>query len=393
MAGTSAVIFVPDDTSKTGYARPLMLSRIMGSPLLSWLVSSLAARGAGRFFLVCHDQWAGEARACFPASVELTVAGSVDAADLLHVFLSTAEDDDGETVVVTGPAVFVSTRLATQADVIPAPSCVYHVAREALMDALDEKFSFLDFLRQRGKAFSDRDGVYSIRSGEDLAAWQPLLNLQHLHDLVRGGVEIWDYQNCYVDPTVRVGRGSVLMPGTILRGNTTLGEECVVGPNALLENVTVGEGSVINASQLYDSIVGERVKIGPFAYVRPGSRIGDDVKLGDFVEIKNSKIGNGTKVAHLTYVGDSDVGRNVNFGCGTVTVNYDRARKHRTTIEDDAFIGCNTNLVAPVTVGRGAYTAAGSTITEDVPSQALAVARARQTIKRDWASRHKLKNK
>ena len=111
------------------------------------------------------------------------------------------------------------------------------------------------------------------------------------------------------------------------------------------------------------------------------------------MEIKNSKIGDGTKVAHLTYVGDSDVGRNVNFGCGTVTVNYDRVKKFRTTIEDDAFIGCNTNLVAPVTVGRGAYTGAGSTITDNVPSMALAVARARQTNKRDWAARHKLKNK
>ena len=393
MAGTSAVIFVPDDTSKTGYARPLMLSRIMGSPLLSWLVSSLAARGVGRFFLVCHDQYAGEARACFPSGVELTVAGSVDAPDLLHVFLSTASDNEEEVVVVTGPAVFVSTSLASQSDVIPLPSCVYHVAREALMDALDEKFSFLDFLRQRGKAFADRDGVFSIRSGEDLAAWQPVLNLQHLHNLVHGGVEIWDYQNCYVDPTVRVGSGTVLMPGTILRGNTTIGENCVIGPNALLENAIVGDDTTVNASQLYDCRVGDGTKIGPFAYVRPGSQIGSRVKLGDFVEVKNSKIGDGTKVAHLTYVGDSDVGKNVNFGCGTVTVNYDRAKKHRTTIEDDAFIGCNTNLVAPVTVGRGAYTAAGSTITEDVPSQALAVARARQTNKRDWASRHKLKTK
>ena len=393
MAGTSVVIFVPDDTARTGFVRPLMLSRVMGSPLLSWLVSALAARGAGRFFLVCHEQWAGEARACFPASVELTVAGSVDAADLLHVFLSTAEDDDEETIVVTGPAVFVSPGLASQADVIPAPSCVYHVARESLMEALDEKFSFLDFLRQRGKAYADRDGVYSIRSGEALAAWQPVLNLQHLHDLVRGGVEIWDYQNCYVDPTVRVGRGSVLMPGTILRGDTVLGEDCVVGPNSLLENVTVGDRTTINASQLYDARVGSDTHIGPFAYVRPGSTVGSSVKLGDFVEIKNSKIGDGTKVAHLTYVGDSDVGRNVNFGCGTVTVNYDRVKKFRTTIEDDAFIGCNTNLVAPVTIGRGAYTAAGSTITDDVPSMALAVARARQTNKRDWAARHKVKNK
>ena len=393
MAGSSAVLFVPDDTSKTGFTRPLMLARIMGSPLLSWLVSALAARGVGRFFLVCHDQFAGEARACFPATVELTTASSVDAADLLHVFLSTADETDAEVVVVTGPVVFVAPRLASQADVIPAPSCAYHVAREALMEALDEKFSFLDFLRQRGKAFTDREGVYSIRSGEDLAAWQPLLNLQHLHDLVRSGVEIWDYNNCYVDPTVRVGQGSVLMPGTILRGATTLGENCVVGPNTLLENVTVGDNTALNASQLYDCTVGSGAKIGPFCYVRPGSRIGDDVKLGDFVEIKNSTIGRGTKVAHLTYVGDSDVGKNVNFGCGTVTVNYDRVKKFRTTIEDDAFIGCNTNLVAPVTVGRGAYTAAGSTITEDVPSQALAVARARQTVKRDWAARHKLKNK
>ncbi len=391
MAGTSAVIFVPDDTSKTGYARPLMLSRIMGSPLLSWLVSSLVTRGAGRFFLVCHDRYTGEARACFPPGVELTAASNESAPDLLHVFLSTADDDDAEVVVVTGPAVFVSASLASQSDVIPAPSCVYHVAREALMDALDEKFSFLEFLRQRGKAFSDRDGVYSVRAGEELAAWQPILNLQHLHNLVRGGVEIWDYQSCYVDPTVRVGRGTVLMPGTILRGGTTVGENCVLGPNTLLENVTLGDGCTVNASQLYDARVGSGVTVGPFAYVRPNSVIGDRVKLGDFVEIKNSRIGDGTKVAHLTYVGDSDVGKNVNFGCGTVTVNYDRAKKHRTVIEDDAFIGCNTNLVAPVTVGRGAYTAAGSTVTDDVPPQALAVARARQTNKRDWASRHKLK--
>ena len=391
MAGSSAVLFVPDDTSKTGFTRPLMLARIMGSPLLSWLVSALAARGVGRFFLVCHDQFAGEARACFPATVELTTASSVDAADLLHVFLSTADETDAEVVVVTGPVVFVAPRLASQADVIPAPSCAYHVAREALMEALDEKFSFLDFLRQRGKAFADRDGVYSVRSAEELASWQPVLNLQHLHDLVRGGVEIWDYQSCYVDPTVRVGRGTVLMPGTILRGGTVVGEDCVIGPNALLENARVGSGSTVNTSQIYDASVGCNVQVGPYAYIRPNSVIEDDAKVGNCVEIKNSHIGQGTKVAHLTYVGDSDVGRNVNFGCGTVTVNYDRAKKHRTTIEDNAFIGCNTNLVAPVSVGRGAYTAAGSTITDDVPAQALAIARARQTNKRDWSARHKLK--
>ncbi len=387
MAGSSAVIFLPDDTSKTGSARPLMLSRIMGSPLLSWMVSSLAARGAGRFFLVSHNRWSKEAAACFPQGVSLTIASNEDAPDLLHVFLSTADEEDAEAVVVTGPAVLVSSQLASQADVIPAPSCVYHVGRQALMEALDEKFSFLDFLRQRGKPFTDREGVYSVRAAEELAAWQPVLNLQHLHDLVRGGVEIWDYQNCYVDPTVRVGKGSVIMPGTILRGATVVGENCVLGPNTLLENVTLGDGCTVNASQLYDATAGSRANIGPFAYVRPGTVIGEGVKVGDFVEIKNSTIGDGTKVPHLSYVGDSDVGREVNFGCGTVTCNYDGAKKHRTTIGDGVFLGCNTNLVAPVRIGDKVFTAAGSTITDDVPPQALAIARARQTNKRDWVKR------
>jgi len=368
-----------------------MLARIMGSPLLSWLVSSLVSRGVGRFFLVCHERFAEEAKACFPVGVEIMPATDQDAPDLLHVFLSTAEDSEAEVVVVTGPAVLIDRSLASQADVIPNPSCISHVSREALMEALDEKFSFLDFLRQRGKAFSDRDGAYSVKAPEELAAWQPVLSLTHLHALVRAGVEIWDYQNCYVDPSVFVGSGTVLLPGTILRGSTVIGEDCVIGPNSYLENVTVGDGSTVNASQLYDAKVGDGTKIGPFAYVRPNSKIGSHIKVGDFVEIKNSTIGDGTKIAHLTYVGDSDVGRNVNFGCGTVTVNYDRAKKFRTTIEDDAFIGCNTNLVAPVTIGRGAYTAAGSTITDDVPPQALAIARARQSVKKDWAAKNKRK--
>ena len=158
-----------------------------------------------------------------------------------------------------------------------------------------------------------------------------------------------------------------------------------------IHNAKVGDNTVVNASQIYNSTVGFDTHVGPFAYIRPGCAVGNNVKVGDFVELKNSVIDDGTKISHLTYVGDSDVGKNVNFGCGTVTVNYDRAKKHRTTIGNDAFIGCNTNLIAPVTVGDGAYTAAGSTITDDIPSMALAIARARQTNKKDWAARHKLK--
>ena len=212
-----------------------------------------------------------------------------------------------------------------------------------------------------------------------------------LYRLSKQGVEIWDYASTYIDPTAAVGPGTAILPGTILRGNTSIGKNCTIGPNAYLENAKIGDNTVVNASQIYNSTVGFDTHVGPFAYIRPGSSVGNHVKVGDFVEIKNSVVDDGTKISHLTYVGDSDVGKNVNFGCGTVTVNYDRAKKYRTTIGDNAFIGCNTNLVAPVTVGEGAYTAAGSTITDDIPAMALAIARARQTNKKDWAARHKLK--
>ena len=192
---------------------------------------------------------------------------------------------------------------------------------------------------------------------------------------------------------IAVGPGTAILPGTILRGNTSIGKNCTIGPNAYLENAKIGDNTVVNASQIYNSTVGFDTHVGPFAYIRPGSSVGNHVKVGDFVEIKNSVVDDGTKISHLTYVGDSDVGKNVNFGCGTVTVNYDRVKKSRTVIDDDAFIGCNANLIAPVHVGEGAYIAAGSTVTDDVPPAALAIARARQQNKRDWANRHKLKEK
>ena len=192
------------------------------------------------------------------------------------------------------------------------------------------------------------------------------------------GVEFFTSHGVVIDPEVKIGKGTQILPGTILRGNTTIGENCVIGPNSMLTDCTVGNGVVFNASQASESVVEDDAKIGPFTQLRPNSHICKKVKIGDFVEVKNSTIGEGTSISHLTYVGDSDVGRHVNFGCGVVTVNYDGTNKNRTTIGDYAFIGCNTNLVAPVKVGDGAYTAAGSTITKDVPGGDLAIARARQ---------------
>lgn len=198
------------------------------------------------------------------------------------------------------------------------------------------------------------------------------------------GVVFVDEHNVYIDETVTIGANTVIEPNVRLSGNTKIGKNVKVGFCSDISNCEIGDDVTITHSVLTDSKIGAGTTIGPFAYVRPNCCVGEHVKIGDFVEIKNSNIGDGTKLAHLTYVGDADVGKNINFGCGTVVVNYDGKHKHRTVIEDGAFIGCNTNLVSPVKVGENAYTAAGSTITEDVPADTLAIARARQVIKENW---------
>jgi bifunctional UDP-N-acetylglucosamine pyrophosphorylase/glucosamine-1-phosphate N-acetyltransferase len=205
------------------------------------------------------------------------------------------------------------------------------------------------------------------------------------------GVSIIDGSGVIVGPDVKIGSDTVILPGTIIKGETTIGSGCTIGPNSVIDSCSVGDNVIFNASQAQKSLIESGATIGPFANIRPNCHLHENVHLGDFVEIKNSEIGVGTKVAHLTYVGDSDVGGGVNFGCGVVTGNYDGVKKSRTTIGENAFIGCNTNLIAPVKVGDGAYTAAGSTVTKDVPAGALAVARSRQENIEGWVTHHRKK--
>ena len=205
-----------------------------------------------------------------------------------------------------------------------------------------------------------------------------------LEEFIAAGVQVMS-EDIYVERGVQVAPGATLLPGTILRGKTIVAEGCVIGPNTLLENAVVGKNTTVNASQVYDSTLGENNKIGPYTHVRKDTVTGYGVHLGAYVETKNSNFAMGNTVSHLTYIGDSDVGKYCNFGCGTVTCNYDGENKFRTTIGDYVFVGCNTNLVAPVTVGDGAYTAAGSTITKDVPAGDMGIARERQTNLEGWA--------
>ena len=196
---------------------------------------------------------------------------------------------------------------------------------------------------------------------------------------IANGVNI-ENRTVQIDEGVVIAPGATILAGTILRGKTVIGAGCVIGPNTLIEDSTADEATTVNASQIYGS------HIGPFTHVRVNTVTDYGVHLGAYVETKNSNFARGNTVSHLTYIGDSDVGKYCNFGCGTVTCNYDGKDKFRTQIGDYCFIGCNTNLVAPVKVGDGAYTAAGSTITKDVPAQALGIARDRQTNLDGWAA-------
>ena len=223
-----------------------------------------------------------------------------------------------------------------------------------------------------------------VNDREQLAEATTELQKRIIAGHLKNGVTFIDPDNAYVDIQVTIANDVVIYPGVVLQGNTQIGCGCTIYPGTVIRDSIIGSEVTIRSSELEECVVEDSAKIGPFAHIRPNSRVGRGCKLGNFVEIKNSTLDEGSKVSHLTYVGDADVGKHTNIGCGVVFVNYDGANKYRTTVGDNAFIGCNTNLVAPVQVGDGAYTAAGSTITDDVPENTLAVARNRQVNKPGW---------
>jgi bifunctional UDP-N-acetylglucosamine pyrophosphorylase/glucosamine-1-phosphate N-acetyltransferase len=235
--------------------------------------------------------------------------------------------------------------------------------------------------------------IQGINSRSELAEAGGVVRQRKNEELMAAGVTIVDPATTYVDADVTVGPDTVLHPGVVLEGSTHIGRACEVHAYVRMRNVTVGDRvTVNNFCVLTDSVVGDDATVGPFAHIRPGSTVGVRGKVGNFVELKKTTLGEGSKVTHLSYVGDAEVGANVNVGAGTITCNYDGTHKHRTVIEDGAFIGSGTQLVAPVTIGAGAYVAAGSAITEDVPPAALGVARERQRNIDGWAGRRPRKD-
>ena len=330
------VVFLTEDSAVTYNGKPLMLQDALFCPVLEWCMRAWTEKGIKRFYVVCDPEYHDEAAACFPEDAACAV-GTEDA----------YRRDVGEF----------------------AKGCWIEEVHEAMLPVGSMMLSFrtvpeLIRLQQAVK--------------EDIAAYHQ-----------NTGVNVLDPDSTYIDPRVTIGAGTMILPGTILRGHTVIGDGCEIGPNAMLIDTVVGDGSVVNASQVYQSVLGKDVHVGPYAHIRPQCQVSDGCKVGAYVEIKNASFGPGTKMSHLTYVGDADIGAGVNFGCGTITSNYDGFRKHRTVVGDNVFIGCNTNLVPPVEVGGGAYIAAGTTVTQDVEADALAIGRVRQENKAGWAKKRR----
>lgn len=236
---------------------------------------------------------------------------------------------------------------------------------------------------------ADYRETLGINSRSQLAEAEGIIRRRKLDQLMADGVTIMDPNSTFIDAQVEIGPDTVIYPFTWIEGQSKIGANAAIGPNSRLTNAVVGDNTTLHFTYAHDVTIGSGVTVGPYVHLRPNTELKDGVKIGNFVEVKNTVVGEKSKIPHLSYVGDTDMGAGVNIGSGTITVNYDGKHKHRTTIEDNAFIGCNTNLVAPVTVGANSYVAAGSTITKNVPPGSLGVARARQNNIEGWAEKQR----
>ncbi len=236
---------------------------------------------------------------------------------------------------------------------------------------------------------ADFQETLGINSRVQLAEAEKILRQRKLLELMDSGVTVMDPASTFVDASVSIGEDTVLYPFTWLEGETTIGRNCRIGPNSRIADSQLGDAVTLHFSYAHECKIADGVTVGPYVHLRPDSELATGVKVGNFVEVKNSRVGVGSKLPHLSYIGDADIGSGVNIGCGTITVNYDGKKKHRTVVGDTAFVGCNSNLVAPVSVGAGSYIAAGSTITKDVPDGALGVGRARQSNIAGWVEKKK----
>lgn len=384
----SAVVLIARNPD--GPSMPLLLHKILFSPAAVWLCRSLQLSGVRRFFVVTEPEHLADSAACFPPDAVVLPFDHPQLDAQLADFAAAAQD---AVLTVTQPvwlSFAAAADLAGQDFLLP-PTGDLGLFRVDPALLVQDGLTAAAFGERYAPALGPDPILLPLHTLADLAQAQYCARMDNLCRWMSLGVQVLDMNTVYLDVDVDIGPGTLLLPNTILRGRTVVGSNCEIGPSTLIRDCILGDDCIVNASQLNESRFGNRVNIGPFAYVRPGSQVEDGCKIGDFVELKNSTLGEGTKLPHLIYVGDSDVGAHCNFGCGSITCNYDGNFKYRTTVGDHAFIGCNTNLVSPCQVGSGAYTAAGTTIVGQVPADALAIGRPVSAVKEGWATRHRAK--
>lgn len=445
-AGTTGIILAAGEGRRMRSARPKVLHEAGGLPLLEWVMRAM--RQAGISNIVCvvgsgaetiRSRYAdlsyafqaerlGSGHAVMQAVPQLQGPGYtfIAAGDMpllrgttIHTMISQAteqnldcvllsavlEDPTGYGRIIRGNdgnvEMIVEHRDASgeQQQVREVNASCYCVRTQLLMELLPKletanaqgEYYLTDIIRlinEWGGTVATYTAPWEeclgVNDRVQLAEASHLLYNRTANQLMRDGVTIMDPANAYIDPQSVIGRDTIIYPGVVIENGCEIGENVILYPGSRLNHARIGSGTEVQNTVMLDAEVGGDCHIGPYAYLRPGAKVGSHCRIGDFVELKNCTIGDGTKVSHLTYVGDADFGSDINVGCGVVVVNYDGKDKFRSTVGDGAFIGCNTNLISPVDVGPGAYIAAGTTITDDVPADVLAIGRARQTIVSGW---------
>ncbi len=409
MKVSAAVILAAGQGTRMNSAKPTALHEVGGKPIIDRMLPSVAACSLSRPAIVENTSGlisahVGDKARCF---IQQAPVGEADA--LLSARTVLEEAGDGLVLVLYGNLPLIETEYIDA--VVRAagkdraamlvfsdeeteelqPSGVFCFEGTLLLNALleaDASDSVSDcaalLARQGVEAHELMISAASVPQVADragIALCESILKAAVLEKHFAAGVTVLDPASTHIGEDVFIGRDAVIHPGVTLSGKTVIGENSVIKSGCQLHDTRIGKGCTLTYVVANDAVVGDKVTIGPFVNLRPKTNIADGCKIGDFVEVKNSTVGEGTKLPHLSYIGDADVGSGVNVGCGCVFVNYDGFKKHRTTVGNNVFLGCQTNLVAPVTVGDDAYTAAGSTITQDVPSGAMAFARTKQSNK------------
>jgi len=413
MKAITAIVLAGDRGEAMVSKKQKVMHTICGRPIIEWVLGSIHGNISQKPIIVVNSD--GQSiRDYFGDSCEYALQRSEWESEGVVAAMDEFKWETGYVLIIDGSLPMISpetvatlvdaakgnaaSRLicfsdGTESHISPAYCFDIALLRKHMKLTVSGVVDYLQSMRYAGLPVID---VYApqiegiqIENRQDLryctALMQSSINNAHMAN----GVTFIDPLCAYIDADVKIGMDTIIYPDVYLSGNTEIGEDCVIYNGCRFENTSIGDGCVMQAVVAIDARVDDGAKIGPFVRLRPNTHIGAGCKIGNFVEVKNSTIGEKTSVAHLTYVGDADVGSKVNMGCGTVFVNYDGFTKHRSTVGDNVFLGCQTALVSPVHIGNDVYTAAGTVITEDVPEGSLAIGRCRQENKEGWVEKYR----